>query len=1608
MTASRIVFKRLLVSCLSIVTLISGVMAPTPAFADHTTDPTSVTIAGSLQSELGCAGDWDAACASTHLTGNAEDDVWQGTFTVPAGNWEYKAALNDGWDENYGVNATAGGANIPTNLAAETAVKFYYDHKTHWVTDNQTDVIATVPGSFQSELGCAGDWDPGCLRSWLQDPDGDGTYSFTTNAIPAGSYEAKVTIDESWDENYGVGGVLNGANIPFSVQGDNATVTFIYNATTHVLDIQVQEQPPSTTVTLVGDLQSELGCTGDWDPTCTATDLTFEEEDNVYQRAFDVPAGSYEYKAALDHAWTVNYGRFAQLDGPNIPLTADGSSIKFYFDPQSHWMTSNTNSVIAVAVGDFQSEVGCANDWDPSCLRSWLQDLDEDGIYTFETTALLEGSYEGKVALNESWDVNYGAGGVLNGPNIVFTVPFDHAKVTFTYDAATHVLTIFSGFAQDNNIGWDGLRHDSRDTLYRTPGGAVPAGTEVLIRFRTFHNDVSGVSLRLFDLNANAQQILPMTLAAEDVSCYEEAYASFSCDFWQVTLDEADPNNLWYRFIVTDGTDTDYYADNTPALDGGLGAPSEDAVDQSYALMFHTPGFTAPAWAENASIYQIFPDRFRDGRANNNPRTGDIRYDDPVLKLPWGILPEGYCRNYADAATNCPWRFDTTPPDWSPTIEQPRGRDYYGGDLRGVDQYIEYLDSLGINTIYFNPIFDAGSNHSYDTQDYYKIDPYFGTQKDWENLVKHADQRGIKIILDGVFNHLSSDSPIFDRYHHYTTVGACESLTSPYRDWFYFNDVPAGEGSCVGSSGQPNSANYDGWFGFDSIPVINKSNPDVQEYFLTGDPNNENKSVSKYWLEQGASGWRLDVSGDPSFPNDYWETFRDVTKATDPEALLISETWQKDSTLLRMIRGDRLDTTMNYRLRDAVIGLLAPGPFDSKGFADSGRIIAPSEFAARMESIREDYPDAAYYSLMNLLDSHDTERLRWTLTPGQETLADKEQNAANVAEGKLRQRLASLIQFTVPGAPTVFYGDEVGMTGDDDPDDRRTYPWQDRGGTPDQSLFMHYQALNILRQSNDVLAHGDFRILLTDDEAGVVTFGRKTANSAAVVIVNRGATAFSGTIPVAGYLPEGISFNQAYVVGTGGPSSVTVAEGALNGSVGPMSAVLLLATNVDLEATLAPTGLAVAEEGDGTVSLDWNSVTDAVGYNLYRSPVSGGGWQKVNSELITSPEFTDSGLQNARTYYYVVTAVDSAGNESAYSNEVTGLPQLTIDWANLQHPPTITHTISVTDRTEDVYGQVYIDGVTNQPGPAQGLRAQLGFGPDGSNPSDNPDWVWVEAAFNVDAGNNDEFVSSMLPETVGEYDYAYRYSTSDGRDWVYADLDGITNGYDPAQAGALTVAASSDTTAPAAPTGLTVVSASPDGVQLTWDEISGDSSLYGYEVLRSDASGGPYEQIARITTNAYTDTDVIEGTTYYYVVRSLDQSFNRSANSDEVSATPQLRKVSLVFNVTVPATTDATGRSVYIAGLLDRLDGNLPQWDPGGVVLTRVDATTWTITLTGNEGTQIAYKYTLGDWEHVEKGESPACAELGDRLLTLSYGTDGTQTVNDTVLNWRNVAPCGN
>lgn len=205
---------------------------------DHTAAPTAVFVPGTMNSEMGCAGDWDPACPHSQLSLDPEDDVWKGTYSIPVGTYEYKVAINGSWDENYGLNAIQNGANISLMVSGDQSVTFFYSHQTHWVTSTANSVLATAAGSFQSELGCFGDWEPACLRSWLQDPDGDGTATFTTH-LPPGDYETKVALDRSWTINYGLNGEPNGDDIPFTVYASSDDVGFSYDGSTHVLTIDV-------------------------------------------------------------------------------------------------------------------------------------------------------------------------------------------------------------------------------------------------------------------------------------------------------------------------------------------------------------------------------------------------------------------------------------------------------------------------------------------------------------------------------------------------------------------------------------------------------------------------------------------------------------------------------------------------------------------------------------------------------------------------------------------------------------------------------------------------------------------------------------------------------------------------------------------------------------------------------------------------------------------------------------------------------------------------------------------------------------------------------------------------------------------------------------------------------------------------------------------------------------------------------------------------------------------------------------------------------------------------------------------------------------------------
>ncbi|HAJ34530.1 MAG TPA: alpha-amylase, partial [Chloroflexi bacterium] len=401
------------------------------------------------------------------------------------------------------------------------------------------------------------------------------------------------------------------------------------------------------------------------------------------------------------------------------------------------------------------------------------------------------------------------------------------------------------------------------------------------------------------------------------------------------------------------------------------------------------------------------------------------------------------------------------------------------------------------------------------------------------------------------------------------------------------------------------------------------------------------------------------------------------------------------------------------------------------------------------------------------------------------------------------------------------------------------------GGNAD--LWRHYATLTSLRRQHEVFRNGELSFLLTDDANRTLAYLMRTPEEAAIVAINRNSTPQTLQIPLGGKLGDATCFYDALNrASRKGAQDYTAVAGVLTVTLQPMSAAILIPWHdQDIVAPGAPSDL-TASAGDRQVTLAWSAVADAARYRVYRSPVSGGGY--VLAGETTSTNFIDTGLTNAQAVYYVVKAVDAAGNEGAASNEASGVPSYQIGWANLQWPPTMNHTISTVNRTPTAYGQVWIDGVTSQPGATPTLWAQLGYGPAGSNPATDAGWQWLDAAFNVDAGNNDEFMASLLPDAVGVYDYVYRYSTNGGRTWLYADLNGpVAAGAPPANPGKLTVIASGDTTAPSTPANLRVVSGSPAGIELAWDAASDDVAVYGYEVRRSSTAGGPYATVALVT-----------------------------------------------------------------------------------------------------------------------------------------------------------------
>lgn len=1236
--------------------------------------------------------------------------------------------------------------------------------------------------------------------------------------------------------------------------------------------------------------------------------------------------------------------------------------------------------------GNYGQAIG-APSWEPDDPAVQGSDDDGDGVWTLGVI-LQQGDYEFKVAIDGDWAENYGLNGEPGGANIPFSVA-QEGEMIFSFARANNAIgvsvdgkpVVENGAAvalEPPSALGDGLfaraaiLHDSRSDLYRNPGGAQPLDSAITLRLRTAADDVGSVTLLLDNLGSDFLRKFAMDKVA----------SADGFDWWQTTIDTGDEVTAYsYSFHLRDGEETRYYADDS-ARDGGSGqlSQTQPSSDQGWNIYAYAPGFESPEWAQNAIIYQIFPDRFRNGEPANDQTTDDWFYPDerghafPVT--PWNtIVPDPMP---ADPAENPQW-YGT----WSNT--------FYGGDLQGVVEKLDELQALGVTTIYFNPIFDSPSNHRYDGRDYRVVDDSLAIAGDaaasmalFDSFAAEIERRGMHLILDGVPNHTSSDSPQFDRFDRHETDGACEAEDSPYRSWYFFDPArPPGSGDCAGD------ADYRGWAGVSTLPQANTANQQVIDNWLG------EEGIVRQWLSKpGVDGWRIDVVPDVVQVNPtFFEQMRSAAKEANPDALLISETWGERDARMRLL-GDEFDSTMNYRFRLALLGFLRDRDFSEDG--DGGvPALTASEFEAALRAIQEDYPPAAFASAMNLLSSHDVNRAVRVLDhDGIDYQAQQPVN--DFVDGRKRLALAAALQLTLPGAPTIYYGDEVGLVGfgsdipRDDPYNRQPYPWPDADGydnlpdwrKQDADLLAHYQKLGQLRNRHTFLRTGSWDSLLIDD-AGVIVYGRKDASGAALVTLNRSAVTQTVSINVAGYLPFGAVLNDPF-----GDATLTIGDGssgdagAISFTVPAMSYQLWLTDDeIDLTTPVAPT--VTVTEGDGFVDLNITPVPDAIQYAVYRSFVDGG-YQEMFVTGGAGPSFvaSDADLRNGAPHFYRVAAVAANGLRSPLSEPLVAVPHAQIASVALVEPLVLSHTLSAITPTASVQGLVLIPGQSEAEGATPGVIAQLGFAP-----SAGADFAWRTGAYASELDGGDLYTATMTPDASGEFVYRWRASNSDGREWVESTTQG-----------ALTVAPSADTVAPKPPFRLDEIARSASSITLAW-RLSRSPDLFGFRICRADLTAGEQgcaqQFSAPKATNVYTDVTVITGHTYSYTVQTVDTSFNASLPSKPITLTADLALVKVTWRVRVPAETPPADE-VFIAG--DSGDVFGAAYNPGLTPMSAAGDGLWEWSAVVEEGKTLQYKYTRGNWETVEQWGT--ISGLANRQLTVVKEADGAMLVDDTATDW--------
>lgn len=778
--------------------------------------------------------------------------------------------------------------------------------------------------------------------------------------------------------------------------------------------------------------------------------------------------------------------------------------------------------------------------------------------------------------------------------------------------------------AGDGVVVTSGLYHDNTLLAYRDPQAPIQPDGSATLRLRACQDDVQQVQVLVWRTGD--------PLAAPSFT-YSAAVASSdgTHSLWEAVV-PGDTVNLWYQFRVTDGATVGQFnpiSGNTGPGKWYTGALANPSWSLPVVLPTPTPppDFAVPSWIHDAVIYQIFPDRFRNGNPANDPADGTLVYEP---------APDG-CAGYPHDRPNpgvggCQWdrRAWTDPlliPSW--------GLDFHGGDLQGIIDKINagYFNDLGVNTLYLNPIFESSSNHGYDTNDYFTVRAIFGDNTLFDQLISAADAKGLRVILDGVFNHAGMDSVYIDK--NKSLGGACASASSPQRAWFTAGSAGAVFG-CADGWG------WKGWYNYATLPEFVDASPGVRDLFFRGGAAGApaGKSVSQFWQERGIAGWRYDVAQD--ITHDFFQNMRPYVKGTnasgtvygDSEQLMLGEvTGGCDWYLYQSyINQNELDSVMNYCFRDWA--------------ASFGNGNAPSQFDNLYNQFRALFPPSAWKGFMNLISTHDSPRM------------------LNYLSGdKSKLKLVTLLQFTLPGAPSVYYGDEVGMGGGSDPDNRRTFPWPDinggnngQGDSYDAAMYAHFKKLLGIRNAHGALRSGDVQTLLVDDANGLYSYLRSDASDKLVIVLNNKTGSATATIPLAGVLPDGAVLTDLLNTGGRGAANVYIVSGGqIETPVDGRWGRILLVTSSPLAVNLAAFD---AQGGPDRITVRWETVSETgnAGFNLYRSASAAGPLtllayvpsQAPGSTQGFAYSYEDLAVQPGETWWYTLEDVSLSGATSLH------------------------------------------------------------------------------------------------------------------------------------------------------------------------------------------------------------------------------------------------------------------------------------------------------------------------------------------------------------------------